>query len=479
MAFTRIMAIAAILPLQFQALANFGQRTVFTFMAAAQKEHWGSGLGFVLAAAGSAVGLGNLWGFAYRASQGGGGSFVLLYVLIVAVICLPVLVAEMVLGRNSGRSPLLAPAQVAGRDWKPMGWLFVIAPCGILAFYAVLMGWTAQTLIHALNVGLPQTMEDAQLFFNTISGGNSALAGQAISLLLTAAVVSAGVQAGIERLSRWALPLLFVLLVALAIWASTLPGAIDGYRTFLLRWDGRELMNITTIRNAFSQAFFSIGTGIGSIMAYSAYLNRKAPVPQQAVSVVGLDTAVGLLAGMLTFPLVISFGLGDAVSESTIGTIFLALPTGLASIGATGRIVAVAFFSLAYLAAITSSVSLLEVPVASLMDRLNWSRTKATWLSAAVIFVVGLPAATNLQVLGAMDALFGGVLLIAGGLLIAVLMGWVVPQTFLADLKDSTVTRAATSGLILFFLRWVSPVVISVGLLISVVDLIRNWTGQS
>ena len=173
-------------------------------MAAAQKEHWGSGLGFVLAAAGSAVGLGNLWGFAYRDSQGGGGSFVLLYVLIVAVICLPVLVAEMVLGRNSGRSPLLAPAQVAGRDWKPMGWLFVIAPCGILAFYAVLMGWTAQTLIHALNVGLPQTMEDAQLFFNTISGGNSALAGQAISLLLTAAVVSAGVQAGIERLSRWA-----------------------------------------------------------------------------------------------------------------------------------------------------------------------------------------------------------------------------------------------------------------------------------
>jgi len=213
-------------------------------------------------------------------------------------------------------------------------------------------------------------------------------------------------------------------------------------------------------------------------MAYSAYLNRKAPVPQEAVSVVGLDTAVGLLAGMLTFPVVISFGLGDAVSESTIGTIFLALPTGLASIGETGRIVAVAFFSLAYLAAITSSVSLLEVPVASLMDRLNWSRRKATWISAAVIFVLGLPAATNLEVLGAMDALFGGVLLIAGGLLIAVLMGWVVPQRFLGDLKDSDITRSSTSGVILFFLRWVSPVVIAAGLLISVVDLIRNWTGQ-
>ena len=352
----------------------------------------------------------------------------------------------------------------------------MVAAVGILAFYAILMGWTAQTLFFSMFVGLPSNMDEAKLFFDAISGGNSALAGQAISLLLTALVVAAGVQAGIERLSRWALPLLFLLLVALAIWAGTLPGAMDGYRTFLLRWDGLQLLNITTIRNAFSQAFFSIGTGIGSIMAYSAYLNRRAPVPQEAVAVVGLDTAVGLLAGMLTFPVVISFGLGDTVSESTIGTIFLALPTGLASIGETGQIVALAFFCLAYLAAITSSVSLLEVPVASLMDGLNWSRSKATWISAAVIFVLGLPAAADLEVLGAMDALFGGVLLIAGGLLIAVLMGWVVPRRFLDDLKDSEVTTPATSGLILFFLRWVSPVVISAGLVISVVDLLRNWT---
>ena len=130
-----------------------------------------------------------------------------------------------------------------------------------------------------------------------------------------------------------------------------------------------------------------------------AYLNRKAPIPSEAVAVVGLDTAVGLLAGLLTFPVVISFGLGDAVTDSTIGTIFLSLPTGLGSIGLTGRIVAVAFFSLAYLAAITSSVSLLEVPVASLMDRWNWSRRKAAWVSAAMIFAVGLPAATDLNVL--------------------------------------------------------------------------------
>ena len=325
-------------------------------MAAVRKEQWKSGFGFVLAAAGSAVGLGNLWGFAYRASQGGGGSFVLLYLLIVGLICLPVLVAEMVLGRTTGSSPLLAPSKAAGKAWWPMGWMFIAASCGILAFYAVLMGWTGHTLVHALQVGLPENKQAADAFFDSISGGNSALAGQGISLLLTALVVAAGVQAGIERLSRWALPLLLLLLIGLAIWASTLPGAGEGYRTFLLRWDGEELMNISTIRNAFSQAFFSIGTGIGSILAYSVYLNRKAPLPQEAVAVVGLDTAVGLLAGMLTFPVVISFNLTDVVSESTIGAIFIALPTGLASIGLTGQVVAVLFFALAYLAAITSSV---------------------------------------------------------------------------------------------------------------------------
>jgi len=246
----------------------------------AVKEHWRSGLGFVLAAAGSAVGLGNLWGFAYRASQGGGGAFLLLYVLIVLVVCLPVLVAEMVLGRSTGHSPLLAPVTAAGRRWQPMGWLFIAAASGILAFYAVLMGWTGHTLWHALVVGLPADMAEAERFFGAISGGNSALLGQSVSLVLTALVVVAGVQAGIERLSRWALPLLFVLLIGLALWASALEGAAAGRETFLLNFDPSELTDFTTIRNAFTQAFFSIGAGIGCILAYAAYLDRRNHLPR-------------------------------------------------------------------------------------------------------------------------------------------------------------------------------------------------------
>ena len=438
----------------------------------AAREQWRSGVGFVLAAAGSAVGLGNLWGFAYRASQGGGAAFLLLYVLIVLLVCLPVLVAEMVLGRSTGRSPLMAPVMAAGQRWQAMGWLFVLASCGILAFYAVLMGWTGVTLVQVLASGLPQNIGEAEAFFKGLSGGQAALLGQLVSLLLTAAVVAAGVQSGIERLSRWGLPLLFLLLLVLAGWAAGLPQAGEGYRTFLLRWDGSQLLDTTTIRNAFTQAFFSIGTGIGCILGYAAYLDRRSQLPRQALTIAGLDTAVGLLAGMVTFPVVMSFGLKEVVSESTLGTIFIALPAGLASLGGVGRVVAVVFFALAYIAAITSAVSLLEVPVACLIDRLGCSRPQAVWVSAAVIFVAGLSAATSIKALGWMDSVFGGLLLILGGLLLSLLLGWVLPDRFRKDL-DASGTPPLLQGLLLVMLRWVAPPVVAVGLVLSVVDLVK------
>ena len=438
----------------------------------AAREQWRSGFGFVLAAAGSAVGLGNLWGFAYRASQGGGAAFLLLYVLIVLVVCLPVLVAEMVLGRSTGRSPLLAPVLAAGQRWQAMGWLFVLASCGILAFYAVLMGWTGVTLVQALVSGLPQDIGEAEAFFKGLSGGQAALLGQLVSLALTAAVVAAGVQSGIERLSRWGLPLLFLLLLVLAGWAAGLPQAGEGYRTFLLRWDGSQMLDTTTIRNAFTQAFFSIGTGIGCILGYAAYLDRRAQLPRQAITIAGLDTAVGLLAGMVTFPVVMSFGLKEVVDGSTLGTIFIALPAGLASLGGVGRVVAVVFFALAYIAAITSAVSLLEVPVACLIDRLGVSRLRAVWGSAAVIFVAGLPAARSLDALGWMDSVFGGLLLILGGLLLSLLLGWVLPERFRKDL-DASGTPPALQGMLLVMLRWVAPPVVAIGLVLSVLDLVK------
>jgi NSS family neurotransmitter:Na+ symporter len=439
-------------------------------------ESWGSSLGFVLAAAGSAVGLGNLWGFAYRASQGGGAAFVLLYLLIVLVVCLPVLVAEMVLGRSTGHAPLIAPITAGGRRWAPLGWLYLAAAAGVLSYYAVLMGWTGRSLLHALGESLPASMTEAEAYFGAISSGGDAVLGHLLSLFLTGAVVAAGIRGGIERLSRWGMPLLFLLLLGLALWAARLSGAVEGYATFLLRWDASKLIDLTTIRNAFTQAFFSIGTGIGAILAYAAYLDRRSGIPGEAAAVVGMDTAVGLIAGCVTFPVVASFGLGGVVSGSTVGTLFIALPTGLASLGGAGRLVAVLFFSLAYIAAITSSVSLLEVPVSSLMDRFGWSRRRAVWLCVGVIGLIGLPSALNVAVLERMDAVFGGVLLIAGGLAMALLLGWCAPQRFQADLAASGSAPRLVRALF-WLLRWISPPAIALGLAVSITDLVRSWLG--
>jgi len=170
---------------------------------------------------------------------------------------------------------------------------------------------------------------------------------------------------------------------------------------------------------------------------------------------------------------VMSFGLQEVISGSTLGTIFIALPTGLASLGAAGQLVAVLFFSLALIAALTSAVSLLEVPVACLMEQLSWSRSRAVWVSTALIFVAGLPAATSMAVLGWMDSVFGGLLLILGGLLLALLLGWVAPGRFQKDLSESS-TPQLQQRLLLLMLRWVSPPVVATGLVISVVDLLKG-----
>jgi len=439
------------------------------------REQWGSRLGFILAAAGSAVGLGNLWGFAYRSSQGGGAAFLILYLLIVLIICIPVFVAEMALGRNALASSLLAPVKLGGKSWFPLGALFFIAPLGIASYYSVIMGWTADTFFHSLFFGLPKNLSEAENFFGSISSGSSVLLGHLLSLILTATIVSSGIKKGIEKVTRFFMPVLFILLILLSIWASSLSGAWEGYKTFLFKFDLTELRNPQTIRNAFTQAFFSLSLGIGVMVTYASYLNKKSNLPKLSFGVASLDTLVGLLAGFITFPIVLTFGLSDAISESTVGALFISIPTGLGAYGIIGRIVAVTFFALAYIAAITSSVSLLEVPVSSLMDKFELRREKAVWLITLFLFLAGIPSALDLNILGTVDSIFGGVLLILGGFLVSFFMGWVVPSKLNEELNASKV-GFKTNNYLNFMMKWVSPPIIAFGLLISIFDLVKGWT---
>ena len=438
-----------------------------------KREQWTSKLGFILAAAGSAVGLGNLWGFAYRSSQDGGAAFVLLYLLIVLIVCLPVFVAEIALGRNAMKSALLAPVQLAGTNWYPLGILFFIAPIGILSFYSVIMGWTADTFFHSFFFGLPNDINEAETFFGSISSGSSVLLGHLLSLLLTAMIVSSGIKKGIEKVTRYFMPILFIILFILAIWAATLSGAWEGYKTFLLKFDFAELKNPQTIRNAFSQAFFSLSLGIGIMVAYASYLNKKSNIPKLSIGVASLDTLVGLMAGLITFPIVLTFGLSDAIKASTISTLFISIPTGLGASGVTGRIVAIAFFGLVYIAAITSSVSLLEVPVSSLMDKFGYQRGKSVWFITIFVFILGIPSALNGRVLETFISVTD-ILLIFGGFLVTFFMGWVVPRKLDAELKASKV-GLKTTRYFKFMMRWISPPIIAFGLVISFFDLLKSW----
>ncbi|MBM5797079.1 MAG: sodium-dependent transporter [Cyanobacteria bacterium K_Offshore_0m_m2_072] len=388
------------------------------------REHWASRAGFLLAAIGSAVGLGNLWGFPYKASANGGAAFVLVYLLVIALVCLPLLVAELMIGRRTGKSPVLALAQVGGPHWRWLGYGMTLNACVILAFYSVVTGWTLLSTFHTLLFGLPA---DPEAFFGQISQGGWAIAGHLLAMLLTAGVIALGVRGGIERLSLWFMPLLFVLLIGMALWATTLSGAGEGYR-FYLQPDLKELLRWPTLTSATGHAFFSLSLGLGAIITYASYGQGTSRLRHEAGTIAVADTSVALVGGLITFPLVAHFNLLGNLSDSTIGTLFVAIPKGMAGLGGLGRLVALVFFMVLVIAALTSAVSLLEVGTAALIDRRGWPRRKATAWAVAAITVIGLLPASDSRWIDVLYTVFGETALIFGGLLLAVLMGWGQPS---------------------------------------------------
>ena len=439
-----------------------------------QREEWNSKLGFILAAVGSAVGLGNLWGFAYRSSQGGGSAFVLLYIFVVLVVGIPIFVAEFSLGRSTNTSAVLAPIKAAGKKWSALGFLFLVAPLAIASYYAVIMGWTVDIFFQSLIVGLPENTSQAGESFNLIHNGTRDFVGQIFSLVLALYIVSGGIRKGIEKLNKICMPILFIILLGLVIWAAFLGNAGEGYRNFLFDFDLSQLANPTTIRNAFSQAFFSLSLGIGIMITYASYLNKKSDLTKQAVQIASLDTAVGLMAGLITFPIIFTFGLNETISNSTIATLFITIPSGLGQYGLIGRLVAILFFGLAYIAAITSLISLIEIPVSTLIDKFKIKRNRASVITIIFTFLLGIPSALSTDLLGNIDAI-ANVLLILGGFLVSFLIGWVIPKTLDKELINSG-SSLIIRNYLKFMLKYVTPILVAWGLIISVYDLLKGWS---
>jgi neurotransmitter:Na+ symporter, NSS family len=387
------------------------------------REVWNTRVGFVLAAVGSAVGLGNMWRFPYYTAEHGGAAFVALYILLTFVIGIPLLLGEFTIGRRTSLSPIGALRKVGGRGWTPVGYMFVLAGFLILAYYSVIAGWVTRYAFGIIFLGFP---DDPGTHFTEIASGVDAIGFHLFFMAVTIAIVMGGVEKGIERASLVMMPALLILIAGLAIWAATLAGSAEGYR-FYLTPDFSEILSLDTFGAAAGQAAFSLSLGMGAMLTFASYLSRRESLPREGTVIAFSDFAIAFTAGLVVFPVIAALGLQGAVGESTIGALFIALPGAFQAMGgAAGRLVGSVFFLALLIGAITSAISLLEVVTSSIIDEFGWTRKKAAVTMGALIALVGLWPAMSLDALGAYDGLTGNVLLPLGALGIALLVGWVM-----------------------------------------------------
>jgi NSS family neurotransmitter:Na+ symporter len=391
-------------------------------MAGDPREQWTSRHGFVLAAIGSAVGLGNMWRFSYLAAENGGAAFVILYLLATLVIGLPVLLAELVLGRGSQKSPIQALAHYGGRAWKPLGLVFVGAGFLILSYYAVIAGWALRYGLAAIASGFDPNAAER---FGEVAAGWDAFGYHVAFMAFTVFVIVGGVSRGIERASVVLMPMLFALIVGLALYAATLDGAGAGY-AYYLGADFSKLLSLDVLKDATGQAFFSLSLGMGAMLTFASYLGRDVNLPRAAAIIAGADIAIAFIAGLVVFPMIFALDLSADVSASSVGALFITLPKAFAEMGAVGRGVGILFFAALIVGALTSAISLLEVVVSSAIDGFGWPRRRAGILLGVAITALGAPSAWNTDILGAIDQVANNILLLGGGFALSIFVGWVM-----------------------------------------------------
>jgi len=391
-------------------------------MAGGPRERWTSRHGFMLAAIGSAVGLGNMWRFSYLAAENGGAAFVVLYLVATLVIGLPVLLAELVLGRGAQKSPIQALAHYGGSAWKPLGLVFVTAGFVILSYYAVIAGWALRYGLAAIAFGFDPNAAER---FGEVASGLDAFGYHVLFMALTVFVVAGGVSRGIERASVLLMPMLFAFVVGLALYAATLDGAGAGY-AYYLGADFSKLLSLDVLKDATGQAFFSLSLGMGAMLTFASYLGRDVNLPRATAIIAGADIAIAFVAGLVVFPLIFALDLSADVSASSVGALFITLPKAFAEMGSVGRGIGVLFFAALLVGALTSAISLLEVVVSSAIDGLGWSRRQAAILLGIAITALGAPSAWSTDFLGAADQIANNVLLLGGGFALSIFVGWVM-----------------------------------------------------
>ena len=401
---------------------------------------WSSRTAFILAATGSAVGLGNIWKFPYITGENGGGAFVLIYILCVIFIGIPIMLAEVYLGKRGRLNPIASIKYISekenrSRNWQVIGLIGILAGILILSYYAVIAGWTmaysVRTAFGTLNN--IDALGAATIFENLISDPERLLAWHTIFMIITVVVVAKGVKSGLESAVIRLMPALLVLLLALVIFSSIEGEFYDGLR-FMLYPDFSQV-TWKTVLIAMGQAFFSLSLGMGALMVYGSYLSSEISIPQTCVIVALLDTIVALLAGLAIFPIVLSSGLemtqGPGLIFQTLTVAFAAMPGG--------QLFGTLFFILLIFAAWTSSISLIEPMIIWLIEKYNITRIRAAIIAATFAWIIGIGTILsfnigaeikifNMTIFELLDYLTSNILLPMGGIMITIFVGWLVAK---------------------------------------------------
>ena len=447
-----------------------------------QRGGWGSKIAFIFAAAGSAVGLGNIWRFPYQTGMNGGAAFVFVYLLAVFFIGLVVFLAEVSMGRMTKKNPVGAFKQLSPKSpWFLVGILGVFTAVMILSYYGVIAGWTVGYAFKALKGDFSQKLTEPMVQ-NMFAGFSSNIGLNlilfSIFILITVLVVSLGIKGGIEKLTKVLMPLLFIILLYLAVKAVLFEGASKGL-SFYLKPDFSKI-NSKVILFAITQAFFSLSLGMGTIMTYGSYISDEDYLPSSALWVVSLDTFVALVAGLVIFPTL--FTIPGMSPQQGPALVFIVLPVVFSKIPG-GAFFGFLFFLLLVIAALTSTISLLEVPVAYLIDEKKWRRKKAAIAVGALAFIFGIPSIlanvkgnffSELPIfkkdfLTIMDLLWGNLSLILGGFLITIFVAyfWGADNAIKEITKNGRKFKFA--GVWKLFIKYIVPVILFVILLSRII----------
>lgn len=440
------------------------------------KAKFGSKIGLIAATVGSAVGLGNIWRFPAETQSNGGAAFLLLYIICVFILGIPLMLTEFSLGRGSGTDAIgtfkvLRP----GTKWWLVGALGVLTSYLILCYYMVVAGWTTEYFIQSLTGGLysgtgGENVGQLDTTFHTrmenyVNSDWNPLINTFIMIGINIAVLIGGVQKGIERVSTWLMPILFVLLITFCCVTLAMPGAERGLEFFLT--PDFSKINSGVIISALGQAFFSLSLGMGCLITYGSYFPKSTKLTQTAFTVAGLDLLVAILMGLIIFPAIFSFGLDQAeLRGSTL--VFVTLPEVFAQMPGT-RIWSSLFFLLLMVAALTSTISMAEISISYLQDQFHKSRKAATLIVLLPLFVFSSICSLSFgslsditiggdNIFNFLDNLSTNYFLPLGALLIAIFMGWFAPKGFFRrELTPSLGKELKVYGVIEFLVKWVAP----------------------